>query len=239
MKRAAKEVLFAFLLFLTTAWCIADSLLGLTLPVGKSVSVPDFVGQNEPTSVPDWMDLVSVYEYNSAPAGTVLGQEPTAGSLRKPFGENSVRVRLTVSLGPTRAEIPDLGGSDAHDATTTLRELGFTVEEIRLPGGAAGTVERTEPAAGALAEAGTTVRLFVFAGTAIRTVAVPDLSGMTRGEALLSLFRAGLAVRDEPSVSDSVGLVVVSQVPAAGSLVPSGSCVSFRLGDGDKALGNG
>lgn len=230
MKRAVKEVLFAFLLFLSMAWCVADGLLGLTLPGVEPVAMPDFVGQSEPSDTPDWMDLATVYQYDSAPAGTVLGQEPPAGSLRKPSGENSVRVRLTVSLGPARAKIPDLGGSDAHEATSRLRELGFTVEEVRLPGGAAGVVERTEPAAGDEVDAGAVVRIFVYAGTAFRTVAVPDLSGMTRGEALLSLFRTGLAVRDEPSVTGSLGLVVISQVPAAGSLVPSGSCVSFRLG---------
>lgn len=231
MKRAVKKVFFAFLLFLSMAWCVADSLLGFTLPGGESVAVPDFVGQTEPSDTPGWLDLVSVYQYDSAPAGTVLAQEPTAGSLRKPCGDNSVRVRLTVSLGPARAKIPDLAGSDAHEAAALLRKLGFTVEEVRLPGGTAGGVERTEPAAGNFADAGATVRLFVFSGTALRTVAVPDLSGMTRGEALLSLFRAGLAVRDDPSVSDSIGLVVISQVPAAGSLVPAGSCVSFRLGN--------
>lgn len=230
MKRAAKGTLFALLLLCAVTWCTADDLLGLTVKPETPTAVPDFVGQNEERVTEfDWIAPVSSYRYDIAPAGTVLAQEPIAGSLRKPSGRGTVTVRLTVSLGPARAEIPDLCGADAHEAAATLRGMGLAVEEVRLPWGDAGTVARTDPAAGRDAEAGETVRMYVFAGTDVKTVAVPDFCGMTRGEALLTLFRAGLATESEPA---GFG-VVISQSPAAGSIVTAGSRVTLTLGTND------
>lgn len=228
MKSAAKETLFAFLLFCTVAWCVADDLLGLTLKPEVPTEVPNLIGQAEEAAAGyDWIAPISSYRYDSAPAGTVLAQDPAPGSLRKPHGRGTVTVRLTVSLGPAKAEIPDLLGHDAHEAAAVLRDSGFAVEEIRLPGGDAGRVARTEPHAGTRAEAGGTVRLYVYAGTDVKTVAVPDFRGMTRGEALLTLFRAGLAIGSEPQGN---GPLVVAQTPAAGSVVTAGTKVTLTLG---------
>ena len=230
MKRVAKGTLFALLLLCAVAWCTADDLLGLTVKPETPTAVPNLVGQNEETAAEyDWIAPVSSYCYDSAPAGTVLAQDPVAGSLRKPSGRRTVTVRLTVSLGPARAEIPNLSGTDAHEAAATLRGLGLAVEEIRLPGGDAGRVARTDPAAGRDAEAGETVRLYVYAGTDVKTVAVPNFCGMSRGEALLTLFRAGLAVGDDAS-SAALGTVVISQSPAAGNIVTAGSRVTLVFG---------
>lgn len=230
MKRTAKGTVFALLLLCAVSWCTADDLLGLTLKPEVPIAVPDLVGRNEERAAEyDWIAAVSSYRYDSAPAGTVLAQNPVAGSLRKPSGRGTVTVRLTVSLGPARAEIPDLSGADAHEAAATLRGLGLAVEEVRLPGGDAGRVARTEPAAGREAGAGETVRLYVYAGDNAKTVAVPDLRGMTRGAALLTLFRAGLSVSEDAS-SAGIGSVVLSQSPAAGSIVTAGCRVTLVFG---------
>ena len=215
MKRTAKGTVFALLLLCAVSWCTADDLLGLTLKPEVPIAVPDLVGRSEERAAEyDWIAAVSSYRYDSAPAGTVLAQNPVAGSLRKPSGRGTVTVRLTVSLGPARAEIPDLSGADAHEAAATLRGLGLAVEEVRLPGGDAGRVARTEPAAGR---------------DNAKTVAVPDLRGMTRGAALLTLFRAGLSVSEDAS-SAGIGSVVLSQSPAAGSIVTAGCRVTLVFG---------
>lgn len=232
MKKIVRETLFAFLLLLAVTWCVADGLLGFLTPAAETVSLPDLVGSDERSAADHpFLDVTSVYRYDDSPAGTVLAQEPPAGSLRKLTG-TPIPIRLTVSLGRKHIEIPDLGGKDARDAAGVLRELGLNVEEVRLPGGIPGTVERTEPAAGESADAGTQVRLFVRAGSNIRTVAVPDLVGLARGDALLTLYRAGLALGEEIRHSDDpADRTVAAQSPAAGSVVLAGSAVRLVFGD--------
>lgn len=233
MKRSVFGALFALLLFLSVSWCVADGLFGFLQPAAETVCVPDLTGLDEGAAgAYPFLDVTSVYRYDDSPAGTVLAQEPAAGSLRKLAGRTAVPLRLTVSLGRAGAEIPALSGSDARTAAGQLRALGFAVEEVRMPGGVQGAVDRTEPAAGVHADRGSVVRLYVWAGESVRTVAVPDLLGMTRGEALLTIFRSGLAVGNEGGLPAGPGSVIVSQTPAPGSVVTAGTAVSVELGEG-------
>lgn len=232
MKRSAIGALFALLLFLSVCWCAADGLFGFLQPPAETVAVPDLIGLDEGASGGyPFLDVTTVYRYDDSPAGTVLAQEPAAGSVRKLAGRTAIPLRLTVSLGRAGAEIPSLSGADARAAAGQLRALGFAVEEIRLPGGAQGSVDRTEPAAGVHAELGAVVRLYVWAGESVRTVAVPDLLGMTRGEALLTIFRSGLAALDESGLPADPGLVVASQTPTPGSIVTAGTAVEIVFGE--------
>ena len=176
----------ALLGFLAVIWCVADALLGLTIPPAETVSVPALVGLSEDAAgAYAFLDVTAVYRNDDSPAGTILAQEPVAGSRRKLSG-GQLPVRLTVSLGRAEAQIPALAGEDAKAAAGALRVLGFTVKTVRLPGGIPETVDRTEPPAGESAAVGTVVTLFVCAGESVRTVAVPNLIGMTRGEAILT-----------------------------------------------------
>ena len=94
MKRTAKGTVFALLLLCAVSWCTADDLLGLTLKPEVPIAVPDLVGRSEERAAEyDWIAAVSSYRYDSAPAGTVLAQNPVAGSLRKPSGRGTVTVR--------------------------------------------------------------------------------------------------------------------------------------------------
>ena len=218
----------ALLGFLAVTWCVADALLGLTIPPAETVSVPALVGLSEDAAgAYAFLDVTAVYRNDVSPAGTILAQEPVAGSRRKLSG-GQLPVRLTVSLGRAEAQIPALAGEDAKAAAGALRVLGFTVKTVRLPGGIPETVDRTEPPAGESAAVGTVVTLFVCAGESVRTVAVPNLIGMTRGEAILTALRAGLSVGDVPLASP--GDVVLSQSPAPGSIVPAGGRVGVDLG---------
>lgn len=197
MKRQAFGALTALLLLLSVCFLTADRLLGLTEPTVGTFPIPDLVGKTEQeVAALDGFSVVSVYEQDDSPAGTVLAQEPAAGSLRRKT-DRPTELRLTVSLGRKRVIIPALSGKTADEAVAILRELGLTVTQQRLPGGNAGEVERTEPSVGAEVLPDSAVTLYVRAGEAARTVAVPDLRGMSRGEALLLIFRAGLSVEIE------------------------------------------
>lgn len=228
MKKMLFGLLFAFLSLSALSWCVADALLGLSLPDTETLAVPDLVGGSETALQEyDWLEAVISYRYDEAEAGTVLSQDPPAGSLRKKNDRLPTRVRLVVSLGTEKQTIPDLAGLDAHEGAASLRSAGFAVEEIRVPGGTAGAIDRTDPPAGTELEAGSTVRLYVHAGESVRTVAVPDLIGLSRGEALLRIFRAGLTVPED--IGSTPGGTVVGQSPTAGSVVTAGSRVSITV----------
>lgn len=232
MKRQSLTVPFLVLLLLAAVWCVADFLLGLTEPSPPTVTVPALIGESERAAEDyPFLEITATYLYNEAPAGTVLEQEPAAGSTRRLSERHPIRMTLTVSLGPKTVEIPALVGTDAREAVGALRALGFAVEEIRLPGGIAGAVERTEPRAGETATTGSTVRVWIYAGESVRTVAVPNVLGLSRGEALLTLFRAGLAVEGEAAPpAGATELVVTGQAPAADSVVTAGSRVQLTFG---------
>lgn len=206
MKRHAFGALTALLLLLSVCFLTADGLLGLTEPTVGTFPIPDLVGKTEQeVAALDGFSVISVYEQDDSPAGTVLAQEPAAGSLRRKT-DRPTELRLTVSLGRKRVVIPALSGKTADEATSVLRALGLTVTQQRLPGGHAGEVERTEPSAGAEVLPDSAVTLYVRAGEATRTVSVPDLRGMSRGEALLLIFRAGLSVEvEEANRTDETG----------------------------------
>ena len=84
-------------------------------------------------------------QYASAPAGTVLGQSPGAGTSMPQGGA----VYLTVSLGPAPVAVPNVVGGAKTVALTTLSANGFTaaLTPIFSDTVPAGTVISQAPAA--------------------------------------------------------------------------------------------
>lgn len=100
---------------------------------------------------------------NAADCGTVLRQEPAAGTRLRP----GAHVRLMVSLGPDplpQTQVPGLSGL-AVSARTAAREFGFTVRtrEQRGPAGEVGLVLRQEP--GALTSAPELSQITLYVGS--------------------------------------------------------------------------
>lgn len=100
---------------------------------------------------------------NDAECGTVLSQDPAAGTRLRA----GAHVRLTVSLGPDplpQAQVPGLTGL-AASARTAAREFGFTVRTVeeRGPAGQVGLVLRQEP--GALTRARELSQITLYVGS--------------------------------------------------------------------------
>jgi serine/threonine-protein kinase len=97
---------------------------------------------------------------DTEPAGTVVGQNPAAGTQQ---GKGSV-VTLQVSSGPQTSQIPDVTSQTETDATAQLRQSGFevqVVEEIVSDQTLDGRVLSQDPEGGTEAEEGTTVVIVV------------------------------------------------------------------------------
>lgn len=172
----------------------------------------------------------------TSPAGTVIGQDPPAGTMLL----QGSTVTLTVTAGgPAKASVPDVLGKGAAAARETLTSAGFLVNETMSPSEAApGVVVDQDPGAGTPLMTGQTVTIVVSSGsgqtttTAPSSVVVPDVTGMRLARATLVLSRVGLlAAADASLPSDDPGVVgtVASQSPAAGGSVPRGTVVNLTV----------
>jgi len=154
-----------------------------------------------------------------APTGQVLAVSPEPGTTLTRGSE----VSLVVNSGLT---VPDVEGMSEADATAALNAAGFTVDNTRRDRSAVGTspdtVVRTSPSAGEIVDPEDADVTLTLAGR----VTVPDVVGMTAGQARDALDAVGLRanVRDDDAAS-----VVTRQRPAAGDDARLDSTVRLTL----------
>ena len=142
--------------------------------------------------------------------------------------------------GTVLVEVPDVTTQPYETAKGQLEDLGFVVErkyrEIDPADTAPGTVVDQDPAGGEQLEQGGTVTLFVAREPA--AIAVPDLSGMTLGQAKTALQGAGLdlgSAKQGPSNDYEAGLIF-QQDPAAGDAAPKGTLVDVVVSTGPEMV---
>ncbi|MGN0663151.1 MAG: Stk1 family PASTA domain-containing Ser/Thr kinase [Faecalibacterium sp.] len=178
--------------------------------------------------VPVWEEEYS----NDYAAGYIYKQSPVSGRTVR----EGQSVTLTVSLGIKYVTVPDVSNYLQADAEQQLRELGVSVLVTQAvePSVAAGSVIRTDPAAGSQVAAGTTVVVYVSRPQVNTTTTVPSLVGMTSVEdarTLLVQKRLGLGSQTEEYSDQPVG-TILSQDPAAGSTVKLNSRVNVVVSAG-------
>ncbi len=166
----------------------------------------------------------------TVPAGAVLDQSPDPGDRVRKDGT----VRLVLSKGPDRRTVPvAVVGATRDAAAGLLQEVGLDVGEVTSEfssTGAAGTVLRTDPAAGAPLRPGALVGLVLSKGP--EPLPVPDVTGQPRAAAEAAVARAGFTSTvvlafDEQVPSGSV----VRQSPSGGT-AGRGSAVTLTVSKG-------
>jgi len=175
----------------------------LTMRTGLSmhvVSVPALVGKRMPeaTALSEkaglTLRLVGKRADPTVPVGAVAGQEPLAGSTLK--ANRTVRVWL--SLGPRKRQVPDLVGSSLRSARLALDLADVPLARVLEVDDAApeGSVLMQQPPAGEveLLEGG--VALLVSRGPSGRDYVMPDFIGRPVDEVLGVLRLAGLKLSD-------------------------------------------
>ncbi len=206
--------------------------------------VPDFVGEHviEATAEAEalgWIvDDSTEDRRDGTSPGEVLAQAPAVGSQ---LAEGEV-LRLTISLGPTLATLPDVVGMTESEAGQALAQAGFAVGEVtrghdeEVP---ADHVISATPADGSEAVDSqgrlpkeTAVDLVVSDGPAPRVV--PEgLQGAKVADAVASLEAVQLTPRQNSSYSEDVpeGYVIsVSEAP--GTELARGSDVVLEVSKG-------
>jgi len=166
----------------------------------------------------------------SAAAGTVLWQKPSAGTLVR----KDRNVTIGVSAGPDSAVLPDLVGLPARQAELVVQQLGLSVGTrasvscASLPGEA---VVAQAPSAGTRVKSGSALALLVNLDKASLALRMPSIVGRRLPDANRLLRQLQLPLADlklDPQAAATPGRIAV-QSPPAGSRVVSGDSVTLTL----------
>jgi beta-lactam-binding protein with PASTA domain len=161
------------------------------------------------------------------PAGSVFWQDPPPHVVAL----EATEVALTLSTGPQRVPVPDVGGYDAEDARRLIEGAGLRVgstESSQAPT-PRNIAVNTRPPAGTTLTPGTDIVLVVSVGAA--TIRVPTLLGLAVDEARLALETAGLSLGTAFAQTTNAAAPgeVYYQEPSAGTLSAPGTVVNVRI----------
>ena len=162
--------------------------------------------------------------------GIIIQSDPEGGGKIKEGGV----VKLIVSKGPERYQIPDLAKLTIEAATKLLTSIPLdspVIEEIfndKIP---KGYVVGTEPKAGSQVRRGAGIKIIVSKG--IEQIPLNNFVGKTGEEALNTLVEAGFKVVPKYSYSETVPSgAVISQEPNTEKEYPKGSKVNLVISKG-------
>ncbi|MGQ0823932.1 MAG: PASTA domain-containing protein [Actinomycetota bacterium] len=199
----------------------------------SSVEVPGLVGRavDDARARADAAGLAfDVVEERAAPdaAGTIIDQDPTAGSFTRGDG-----IDVVVSTGPANVEVPDLIGVPIAEADAALNAAGLVVaprEEFHdtVP---LDHVIALEPSPGTEIAPDSTVVVVKSKGHA--PVPVPDVARATFADAHTTLTAGGFQVQQGEAFSNTVDAGrVVETIPAIGAEAQFGSVIQVVVSKG-------
>ena len=141
--------------------------------------VPNFIGMDY-TQVQNNREYTSMYlfyvteEYSdTAPAGQIIQQEPSADTVLK-AGET---IRLVVSKGPQMAEMPNIIGFTQDSAVKELEARGLVASCFMVVNDgsyASGCVVRTSKEPGTKVEVGTVITVYIAADPSVQITVTPE-----------------------------------------------------------------
>ena len=208
----------------------------LVVPV---VEVPDVVGltledaQKKLADVNLSSQVLRKEHHLEVAENRVISQDREPGSEVR----DTVVIGLVVSLGPAKANMPDVTGKPVDEAISLLKELGLKDEQINREAVESekepGTVLQQSPAAeDEIIPERARVTLVVSEGPG--TVEMPDLIGRKESEAISILTSSGLKykIRREPDYKMEKDRVFGQHPYEAGDQVKPGSEVTLLVSDG-------
>ena len=209
-----------------------DSIVTLFVSNGPTtVKVPDVVGLTETDARrrvrrADLRVAVERESSTKVADGTVIRTDPGPGRLI----ERNSSVTLVVSSGPGEVVVPSVVGDDQEDAISRLREEGLSpIVRERSSSEPVNTVVEQSPPAGQRVDEGSSVTIFVSDG---KVREVPDVTGLTQGEAESELRDAGfnVTVRTRPTDQPDEDGTVLSQSPRGGAERRENATVTITVG---------
>jgi eukaryotic-like serine/threonine-protein kinase len=210
-----------------------DSIVTLFVSNGPStVKVPEVVGLDETDARrrvrnADLRPAVERESSTKVQEGTVIRTDPGPGRLI----ERNSSVTLFVSSGPGEVVVPNVVGEDQESAVARLREEGLSpIVRERSSSEPVDTVVDQSPASGQRVDEGSSVTIFVSDG---KVREVPDVTGLTQGDAEAELQDAGfqVSVRTRPTDQPDEDGTVLSQSPRGGVERRERATVTITVGE--------
>ena len=211
-----------------------DPPAGTTVPLGTAVNVvvaqgvevPDVSGLNREQALARLseagLELGRVAdEPSSQPPGSIFGQDPPAGTT----ASLGTKIHVVAAQG---VMVPDVSGLSRDQVQSRLTEMGLNLGRVADEPSSQplGTILSQEPPVGMIVSLGTTIDLVAAQG-----VEVPNVSGLSREQAVARLSEVGLElgrVDSEPSARGPGR--ILGQNPPGGTIVPLGTTVSLKAG---------
>jgi eukaryotic-like serine/threonine-protein kinase len=210
----------------------------LLLGCQSQVAVPQIVGMQQDAAVGALQQAgfkagaVGQVETLTVAPGTVTTQTPAAGALA-PSG-SAVAFSIAVT---SKVTVPNVTGQTQEAATTQLAEAGLRAEPISYVNDSKakpGFVMQQNPAAAAEVTVGIPVALTVSKGP--KQGQVPNVVGLSESDAMSTLEAAGYAGKSTKATSADVAAGnVISQSPAAGTVIEAGTSVTITVSKGAPA----
>ncbi len=164
--------------------------------------------------------------HHTAAIGTVVAQEPLGGQMAQP----GAAVRVSLSLGPKLAPVPDVVGLGHEQAEIALASAGYESEFVWVDAETdVGEVVDTRPAPGTPVQLPGRVQLIVSAGPP--EAQVPNLVTRSLVEARETLERIGLRLGTirQDSASLAAPGTVLAQNPRAGRVVERATRITVTV----------
>jgi len=252
------KALFRFVLLFLVLLVVAlvSALTAMRFAIhGREVAVPNLVGETpaEARRVAELagfrFEIERQYYSANVAEGRILSQIPGSGTLIR----SGWQIRVALSLGPQRVQIPDVLGQSERAAETNILRRGLdvgAVAEVAVPGATPNEVIAQNPSPSASSIAAPKINLLTAQPPLPQAFVMPNLVGQTLSAATAALKQAGLEVgsmslasaasaatsppnRLLPAASPPPGSsVILSQNPAAGAKVMVGASVSFEVRPG-------
>lgn len=163
----------------------------------------------------DYYEITVKYKENRKNAGEIIAQSPKSGKVELLKKGEKMPITITVAYLPLTAEMPNVIALTGDYAKILLLRYNCTVNEVYVPHAffEKGRVFATLPMQGE--ESSNTVTLYVSDGYYEKTVAVPDLTGLSVKEALSLLYNSGFSL----ITLEGDGDVIASQSIISGTSV--------------------
>ena len=166
----------------------------------------------------------------------VATQDPAAGTKV----EKGSTVTFSLSSGPESVSVPDITGMSEKEAQAALSNAGLTgslSDRKASDKVAEGDIISQSPSAGKKVSKGSKVSYVISTGPSVVTVAVPNLTGMTKDGAKSALTEKGLVLGDvTEKSSDKPKGTVIEQSTDSGTKVEKGSKVNIVISSGQGVL---
>ena len=241
---------FALLALMLLVVALVSAVTAMRFAIHTSeVVVPDLLGKTplEGRKIAEdsglQMEVERRYYSPTTPEGKILSQLPPSNTqVRRGW-----QIRVALSLGPQRIEIPSLLGQSQRAAEINIRRRGLdigAIAQFQIPGSTPDQVLSQSPLPNASGISAPKISLLVTAASQPQPLVMPNFVGQPLTAAVQVLQGAGLRVgvvtfAGQPGSPFSPPLIttpqasanstIVSHNPAPGEKVIAGSSVNFQV----------